>query len=50
MPTYFILLKRLSSELSCDKVCFTDQNSKPLEIEDKINVTFAFKMMFNNKN
>ena len=31
----FIYLKIFDSEFSCIEVCFTDQNSKPLEIEDK---------------
>ena len=30
-----IFLKLFNSEFSCIEVCFTDQNSKTLEIEDK---------------
>ena len=37
----FIFLKTFDSELSCIEVWFTDQNSEPLEIEYKINITFA---------
>ena len=35
----FIFLKTFDSEFSYIEVWFTDQNSKPLEIEDKINIT-----------
>ena len=38
-PKNFIFLKTFKSEFSYIKVGFTDQNSKPLEIEDKINIT-----------
>ena len=37
----FIFLKTLNSEFSYIQVWFTDQNSKPLEIEDKINITLV---------
>ena len=37
----FIFLKTFSSEFSYIEVWFTDQNSKPLEIEDKINITLV---------
>ena len=37
----FIFLKTLNSEFSYMQVWFTDQNSKPLEIEDKINITLV---------
>ena len=37
----FIFLKTFDSEFSCIEVWFTDQNSEPLEIEYKINITFA---------
>ena len=33
----FIFLKTLNSEFSYTGVSFTDQNSKPTEIDDKIN-------------
>ena len=32
----FIFLKTFNSELSYTEIWFTDQNFKPLEIEDKI--------------
>ena len=35
----FTFLKSLYSKFSHIKVWFTDQNSKPLEMEDKINIT-----------
>ena len=38
-PEYFIFLQTFDSEFSHIDVWFTDQNSKPLEIEDKINIT-----------
>ena len=39
LPKNLIFLKTLNSEFSHVKVWFTDQNSKPREIEDKINIT-----------
>ena len=39
LPKHFIFLKTFNSEFSYIEVWFTDQNSKPLEIEDKINIT-----------
>ena len=35
----FIFLRTFDSEFSYMKVWFTDQNTKPLEIKDKINMT-----------
>ena len=40
-PKSFIFLKTYDSELSYIKVWVTDQNSNPLEIEDKINITLV---------
>ena len=37
----FIFLKTFNSEFSYIELWFTDQNSKPLEIEDKINITLV---------
>ena len=37
----FIFLKAFNSEVSYIEVWFTDQNSKPLEIEDNINITLV---------
>ena len=42
-PTNDIFLKTLNSEYSEIKVWFTDQNSKPLEIEGRINLTMVIK-------
>ena len=39
--TNFIFLKTFDSEFLYIEVWFTDQNSKPLEIEDKINITLV---------
>ena len=38
-----IFLKRFNSEYNEIKVWFTDQNSQPLEIEDRINLTMVIK-------
>ena len=35
-------LKTFNSELSYIEVWFTDQNSKPLQIEYKLNITLVF--------
>ena len=40
-PKKFIFLKTFNSEFSYIEVSFTNQNSKPLKIEDKINITTA---------
>ena len=40
-PKNFIFLKTLVSEFSNLEVWFTDQISKPLEIEDRINITLV---------
>ena len=42
-PTNFIFLKTFNSEFQAIEVWFTDQNSQPLEIEDKMNLTLVFK-------
>ena len=42
-PTNHIFLKTLNSEYNEFEVRFTDQNSQPLEIEDKINLTMVIK-------
>ena len=38
-PKTFIFLKIFNSEFPYIKVWFTDQQSEPLEIENKINIT-----------
>ena len=40
-PENFILLKTFDSEFSYTDVRFTDQNSNPLEVDDKINITLV---------
>ena len=40
-PKSFIFLKTFDSEFSYIEVWFTDQNSKPLEIEDKTKMTLV---------
>ena len=45
-PTNYIFLKTFNSEFQNIEVWFTDQNSKPLEIEDKINLTLVVKKIF----
>ena len=42
-PPNHIFLKTSNSEFQEIKVWFTDQNSKPLEVEDKINLTLTIK-------
>ena len=42
-PTNHIFLKTFNSEYDEIKVWFTDQNNKPLEIEDGINLTKVIK-------
>ena len=42
-PPNHIFLKTFNSEFKEIKVWFTDQNSKPLEVEDKINLTLIVK-------
>ena len=42
-PTNQIFLKTFNSYYNEIKVWFTDQNSKPLEMEDKINLTMVIK-------
>ena len=38
-PKNHIFLKAFNSEFQAIEVWFTDQNGKPLEIEDRINLT-----------
>ena len=40
-PKHFAFLKTFNSEFLYVEVCFTDQNSKPLETEDQINITLV---------
>ena len=42
-PKYHIFLKTFDSEFEDIRVWFTDQNSYPLEIEDRINSTLVIK-------
>ena len=42
-PTNHVFLKTFNSEFQEIKAWFTDQTSKPLELEDKINVTLIIK-------
>ena len=42
-PTNHVFLKTFNSEYNGIKVRFTDQNSKPLEIEDRINLAMVIK-------
>ena len=42
-PTNNIFLKTFNSEFQEIKIWFTDQTSKPSEVEDKINVTLIIK-------
>ena len=40
-PKYFTFLKTFDSGFSYIEIWLADQNSKPLEIEDKINITLV---------
>ena len=40
-PKNFIFKKTFNSEFSYIEVWFTDQNSEPLKIEDKLNITLV---------
>ena len=40
-PKNFIVLKTSNSEFSYIEVWFTGQNSNPLKLEDKINITLV---------
>ena len=42
-PTNHFYLKTFNSEFQEIKIWFTDQTSKPLEVEDKINLTLIIK-------
>ena len=42
-PTNQVFLKTFNSEFKEVKIWFTDQTSKPLELEDKINITLIIK-------
>ena len=42
-PTNHVFLKTFNSEFQDIKICFTDQTSKPLEVEDRINLTLIIK-------
>ena len=42
-PRNHVFLKTFNSEFRELKVWFTDQKSRPLEVEDKINVTLIIK-------
>ena len=41
LPNNFVFLKPFNSDCSYIEVLFTDQNSKPLETEDKISITLV---------
>ena len=43
VQTYYIPLKTCKSEFLYIEAWFTDQNSQPLEIQDRINLTLAIK-------
>ena len=49
-PENFIFLKTFDSECSYIEVWFTDQNSNPLEIEDKTNITLVINQRITYKN
>ena len=48
-PKNVILLKTLDSVLAYMEVWFTDQNSKPLEIQDKVTITLVINQSLKYK-
>ena len=42
-PANHVFFKTFNSEFQKIKIWFTDQTSKPLEVEDRINVTLIIK-------
>ena len=42
-PTNQVFVETFNSEFQEVKVWFTDQTSKPLELEDKLNITLIIK-------
>ena len=44
-PANHIFLKTFNSEFQTIEAWFTDQNTKPLEIEDRINLTLVIKLI-----
>ena len=50
VPTNFIPLKIFNSEFQAIELWFIDQNSQPLEIEDKINLILVIKQYSHYKN
>ena len=42
-PTNYIFLKKFNSEYDKIKVSFTDQNSQPLRMEDRIDLMLVIK-------
>ena len=49
-PKKFIVIKTFYSKLSCTEVLFTDQNSEPLQMQDKININLFIKESVKYKN
>ena len=49
-PKNQIFLKTFNSEFQDTRVWFTDQNSQPLEIEDRMNLTLVIKWSIYYKN
>ena len=48
-PTNHIFLKTINSEIKDIEVWFTDQNSQPLEIEDRINLILVIEWRLKNE-
>ena len=38
-PETLIMLKKINTEFSFIEICFTDQDNRPLEIEDSVNIS-----------
>ena len=49
-PHSWTILNNINTKLTFIEIWFTDQNSKPLEIEDNLNITMIIGWTDNNRN
>ena len=49
LPDSLIMLKTTSEEFQFAELWFTDQNNRPLEIEDSVNITLILGRDYKNK-
>ena len=48
-PKFLTMLKTINAEFSFIEIWFTDQNNRPLEIEDHLNITLMIGTSYDNK-